>query len=64
MTEIITDRDLAPMFRTEANYWRDESYRMYIEVMRLNQACARLSGKYKRLRYRHNQVLQCFGKEK
>ncbi len=64
MPEIKTDRDLAPIARTEANFWRAEALRHHAEVVRLNRACQRLSWKYKRLRERHNQVLACFGKER
>ena len=53
MIEIKTDRDLAPMYRTEANYWRAEYFRSCQEVVKLNRACARLSGRCKRLRMKN-----------
>jgi hypothetical protein len=49
MIEIKTDRDLAPMYRTEANYWRAEYFRSCQEVVKLNRACSRLSWRCKRL---------------
>ena len=50
MIEIKTDRDLAPMYRIEANYWKAEYFKSRLEVIKLNRSCARLSWRCKSLK--------------
>jgi hypothetical protein len=50
MSEIKTDLDLAPAFRTEANYWRAAAFKYRLELAAQTRGMMRLAKQNKKFR--------------
>ena len=46
----MTDLDLAPAYRTQANLWKAKYFEMYLEVVKANKGLRRLRRKINRLK--------------